>query len=217
MWKEKRSIVFVKSVPRHLPKRWYHNMAVINLRKTYQDVILPELKKELGDLNIFSVPRLTKIVVNAGIGKMVNFRRLRTTVQKSDEEMVADLIHEIALITGQRPQVIRARRSIASFKLREGMIAGLKATLHGPRMYDFLARFIHVVLPRTRDFRGIPLKNVDQNGNLTIGIKESSIFPELASSNIIWSFEVTLVTSTNERDQAIALFRKLGIPLQAQT
>lgn len=186
----------------------------IDLEKKYNQDIQKQLSKEFGNLNLHAVSRITKIVLNVGVGKMVTARRVRTTEQKTDEEMISDIIDGLSLIAGQRPHIIRARKSIASFKLREGMTVGLHVTLRHKRMYDFLGRLIHVALPRTRDFRGISEKSVDKDGNLTLGLKEASIFPELPPSNINWSFEVTIVTSTRNREQALELFKKLGIPFK---
>lgn len=187
---------------------------VSDLQKKYKEKIRPELSKEFGDLNIHATPKLEKIVINSGIGKIAGVRKGRSTGQQTDEEMLEDLINGLAMICGQRPHIVRARKSIAGFKLREGVVVGLHATLRGKKMYEFLTRLVDVALPRTRDFRGIKLKSVDQSGNLTIGIKESSIFPELPPSNFQWGFEVTLKTNTDNRDQALKLFKRLGIPFQ---
>jgi len=184
----------------------------IDLQKEYKTKIAGQIQKDLGDLNIHEVPKLEKIVVNTGIGKLVNVRKQKTSTQKTDEEIMQDIVDGLGAITGQKPHFIRAKKSIAAFKLREGTVTGLRVTLRKKLMYDFLARLIHIDLPRTRDFRGISEKSVDKGGNLTIGIKESSIFPELSATNVAWSLEVTMVTSTNNRKQSLELFKKLGIP-----
>ncbi|MEX0870107.1 MAG: 50S ribosomal protein L5 [Candidatus Spechtbacterales bacterium] len=186
----------------------------LDLQKTYSKEIKPELSKKFGGLNVHAVPRLEKIVVNSGVGKLSALRKAKSSSQQTDEEMLEDIINGLALISGQRPQLIRARRSISGFKLREGMPSGLMSTLRGRRMYDFLARLVNVALPRTRDFRGLSEKSVDQSGNLTIGINDSSIFPELPHSNFAWGFEATLVTNTEDREQALELFKSLGVPLK---
>lgn len=188
----------------------------LNLQKTYKEKIKPELSKEFGGLNTHATIQLDKIIVNTGIGKIANTRKAKSTGAQTDEEMMQDVVDGISLIAGQKPHLIYARKSIAGFKLREGMPVGLRVTLRGKKMYDFLSRFINVALPRTRDFRGISLKGVDKGGNLTIGIKESSIFPEVPLSNFNWGFEVTFVTSVNDREQAIELFKKLGIPFKKE-
>ncbi|MDX1535209.1 MAG: 50S ribosomal protein L5 [Candidatus Spechtbacterales bacterium] len=189
---------------------------VLDLQAKYTKEIRPELSKELGGLNVHDTPRLDKVVINSGIGKIVNVRRAKSTGQQTEEEMVEDIIEGIALIAGQRPHLIRARKSISGFKLREGTATGLRVTLRGKKMYDFVARLNNVALPRMRDFRGIKVKAVDQNGNLTIGVKESSIFPEVPPSNKQWGLQVTLVTNTEDRKEALELFRKLGVPLQKE-
>ena len=186
----------------------------VDLQKTYNKSILKKLSKELGDLNVHSAPRLDKIVLNIGVGKIVNVRRAKTTSQKKDEELLSDLVEGISLISGQKPSIVHAHKSIAGFKLREGDATGLKVTLRKHLMYDFLARLIHIALPRTRDFRGISEKSVDKNGNLTIGVKEASIFPELPSSSFAWGFETTMVTKANGRFDALKLFKELGVPFK---
>lgn len=186
----------------------------MDLQKTYQKEILPQLSKEFGNLNIYQTPALEKIAVNVGVGKIATNRRQKTTKAQTDEEMLKDIIDGIAMITGQKPNIVLSKKSIAGFKLREGLPVGLHTTLRRQKMYDFLARLIHIALPRTRDFRGLSLKSVDKSGNLTIGIPESSIFPEAPAANFIWGLEVTFVTNTTDREQAIELFKKLGLPLK---
>jgi len=145
---------------------------MITLQEKYHKEVIPAMKEKFGYANVFSVPKVEKIVINTGVGKMINARKGKE-VAEGDEDLIKDLISEFSLITAQHPQIVRARKSIAGFKLREGMIAGVKATLRGNRMHDFLARLIHIAFPRTRDFRGLEEKSVDESGNMTIGI----IFP----------------------------------------
>ena len=151
-----------------------------------------------------AVPRILNVVLNIGIGRVKD---------EKEKEMIKK---HLALITGQKPQDRPAKKSIASFKTREGMIIGLRATLRGKRMYDFLSRLIQVALPRSRDFRGISEKSVDGAGNLTIGIREHIAFPEIMGEDVktIFGFEATLVTNAKSRDAAIELYRGLGIPLK---
>jgi large subunit ribosomal protein L5 len=186
----------------------------MDLQKTYQKEILPQLSKELGGLNIFQTPALEKIVVNVGVGKIATARRQKSVAVQTDEEMLKDIIDGVAIITGQKPSLVLSKKSIAGFKLREGLPVGLRVTLRRQKMYDFLARLIHIALPRTRDFRGLNFKSVDKSGNLTIGIPENIIFPEAPATNFIWGLEVTLVTNTEDKEQAIELFKKLGLPLK---
>lgn len=159
--------------------------------------------------NKSAVPKLIKIVVNTGVGhasQQGNFA----------EKVLPEIEKEFALIAGQKPGLQKAHKSIAGFKLRAGAIIGLKATMRGKRMYDFLTRLVYVALPRVRDFRGIDLKSVDHGGNLTIGLREQSVFPEinLEISNVSFGLEVTIVTNAKSREEAIQLYRELGVPLK---
>ena len=183
-----------------------------SLQTQFQKKIIPELQKTLGLENKMAVPRLSKIVVNSGIGRLV------TSSGQNREKIMADIEKILSLITGQKPSPRRAEKSIAGFKLRQGEVVGFKVTLRGKRMYDFLERFIGIALPRSRDFRGIPLTSVDQHGNLTVGVREHIIFPEVASEDTrqLYGFEITLVPTTHNRDRAIALFRAFGVPFSKQ-
>jgi len=156
------------------------------------------------------IKKIEKIVVNAGIGKLHER-------QNFSDKVLPELMKEFAIITGQKPQTRPARISIAGFKIREGMIVGLKSTLRGKRMEDFLDRLVKIVFPRIKDFRGILLKNVDKNGNLTIGIKECIVFPEINPENLLinFSIEITLVPHMKEsREHMIEVYRELKIPFQ---
>ena len=185
------------------------------LEEKYNKVVVPLLREKFGYKNIYAVPKVVKIVVNSGVAKTINVRRGKETVQ-NEEDLIKDLIGEFSLIVGQKPQIVRAKKSIAGFKLRQGMIAGVRATLRGRRMYDFLSRLINVALPRTRDFRGVAGKSVDGGGNLTIGIPEQIIFPEIPHDKVrqIWGMEVTIVTSAKNQEEGLELLRQLGMPFQ---
>ncbi len=152
---------------------------------------------------------LEKIIVATGLG------RLRQRPAFS-EKILPEIMNELSLITGQKPVVCKAHKSIASFKLREGDIVGAKVTLRGKRMKDFLDRFINVVLPRVRDFRGISPKNIDAQGNLTVGIKEHTVFPEINQDEVKVDFglEITLVSNIKNLDKSYEFYKKLGIPLK---
>lgn len=187
---------------------------ILNLQKEYSEKILPDLSKSLGNVNVYAAPRIEKVVINSGVGRLLASRK-QVGSAKSEEELLSDVIGALAAICGQHPHVIMARKSIAGFKLRQGVIVGLRVTLRSHRMYDFIARLVHTALPRTRDFRGIPLKSVDQSGNLTIGIADASIFTEAPQlNNLTFGFEITIVTNTRDRAAAIELFRRMKIPLQ---
>ena len=173
------------------------------LKDLYQEQIVPTLQKELGYQNVMQVPRLEKIVVNVGVGEALqNARALDATVQ------------DVMTITGQRPIVTRARKSIASFKLREGNPIGAKVTLRGTRMWDFLDRLCNVALPRQRDFRGISPDSFDGRGNYSLGLREQLVFPEVDYDKIdkIRGMEITIVTSAQSDEEGFLLLRYLGMP-----
>jgi large subunit ribosomal protein L5 len=177
------------------------------MQKLYTEKVIPAMQKQFGYKNILMVPRIQKVVVNAGTGKMS---------EKWQQEEVAKYL---TMITAQKSVESPAKKSIATFKVREGQVIGHKVTIRGPRMYDFLTRLVYMGLPRTRDFRGINLKAIDQGGNLTIGVKEHIIFPETIGEEVrmIFGCEVTIVTNARSRKEAEALFRLMGFPLQKES
>lgn len=177
-----------------------------DLREKYIKEAIPAMKERFGYKNDMAVPKIEKAVVNIGIGSSA----LR------DEKFQEMVSKDLALITGQKPVPTIAKKAIANFKTRKGMVVGLKVTLRGRKMFDFLFRLINIVLPRTRDFRGLESKSVDGGGNLTIGIKEHIIFPEVSSESIskIFGLEVTIVTNAKNRDEALELFKLLGFPIK---
>lgn len=190
-------------------------MNTVNLEKLYSTDIVKALMKELeGVSNIHSVPAIEKVVVNVGVGKIASNRRLRATSKKTEKELVEDIADMLQQITGQKPQVIISKKSIAGFKLRAGNVVGLSVTLRGQRMYDLLARLINIGLPRTRDFRGVKKKAVDKEGNLTVGIRDMTVFPELASALFSFGCQITLVTNTANKEHAFVLYNKIGIPFE---
>jgi large subunit ribosomal protein L5 len=173
------------------------------LKDLYREQVVPTLQKELGYQNIMQVPRMEKIVVNVGLGEALqSARALDAAVQ------------DITTITGQKPIVTRARKSIANFKLREGNPIGAKVTLRGNRMWDFLDRLCNIALPRQRDFRGISPDSFDGRGNYTLGLREQLIFPEIDYDSIdkIRGFEITIVTTANTDEEGLQLLRHLGLP-----
>lgn len=163
------------------------------------------LQKELGIKNILALPKLQKAVVNIGLGRALK-----------DEKFLEIALRDLGLITGQKPKITQAKKSIANFKTREGMAIGAVVTLRGARMYDFISRLINIALPRTRDFRGINAKSLDKNYNLTIGIKEHIVFPEVSGEEVknIFGFEVTLVVKAKNKEEALALYKSLGFPIK---
>ncbi len=182
------------------------------LQEKYKKEISLDLQKELKLKNFFQCPRPEKVVVNVGIGNWVTKDSTRR------EEVLKKVSHDLMLITGQKPQIRPAKKSVSGFSLRKGMPIGLRVTLRGKRMYHFLERLIHVVFPRIRDFQGINLSSVDKAGNLTVGVKEQLVFPEISGDDTDFFFgvEITVVTTTKNREEALALFRKLGIPLKKE-
>lgn len=174
-----------------------------SFRVRYASVALPQLRETLGRQNPHALPRVTHVIVASGVGK-----RYR------EPKAVEDVVNGLRLITGQRPVPREARQSIAGFKVREGQVVGYVVTLRGRRMDDFLSRLLWVALPRVRDFRGIPPRSVDAQGNLTIGLREASAFPEVDPADVETAFglQVTIVSTARNRDEGLALFRAVGVP-----
>jgi len=159
--------------------------------------------------NSLAVPKITKVVINVGIGRLV-------ADSKNSEEIIKKVSHDISMITGQKPAIRQAKKSIASFKIREGMPIGLMVTLRGKRRQHFINKFVNILLPQLRDFWGIPLKSIDEKGNLNYGIRDHSIFPEISREQnpLNFGLEVTFVTNAKNRDEAIKLYEFLSFPLQ---
>jgi large subunit ribosomal protein L5 len=182
-------------------------MAKVNarLKEKYQKEIRPALQKELGLNNLMAVPRLEKIVLNMGLGEA-------TQNVKIMDPLVADL----ASVAGQKPVTTRAKKSIAAFKVREGMPIGAMVTLRGDIMYEFLDRLISIALPRVRDFRGVSTKSFDGRGNYTLGMRDQLIFPEVDYARVdkLKGMNVTIVTTAKDDNQARALLRQFGIPFR---
>ncbi len=176
-----------------------------NLYRLYKEKVIPQLMAELGYKNVMQVPRLEKIVVSRGVGAAV-----------SDKKLLEQAIQDLALITGQKPVVALSRKDVAGFKLRKRMPIGVKVTLRGARMYEFLERLIHVALPRTRDFRGISPTGFDGRGNYTLGVREQLIFPEIDIDKVykIAGMDITLVTTAKTDQEAFALLKALGLPFR---
>lgn len=177
------------------------------LKELYQEQVIPALKKELGYTNVMQVPRLEKVVVNIGMGEALqNAKSLDAAVQ------------DMMTITGQKPIITRARKSIAAFKLRAGNPIGVKVTLRGDRMWDFLDRLVNVALPRQRDFRGISPDAFDGRGNYSLGLREQLVFPEIDYDKIdrIRGMEITIVTSAETDEEGYYLLRHLGMPFRAR-
>ena len=177
------------------------------LKAHYANTVRPKLQEEFQFTNPHQVPKLLKIVLNVGMGEAA-----------TDQKLLESVIEELGIISGQKANVNRAKKSIANFKLREGMPVGASVTLRGDRMWFFLARLISTAVPRIRDFRGLPSKSFDGRGNYTMGIREQIIFPEIDFDNVkkIHGMDLTFVTSTDKDDEGFALLRELGMPFRGQ-
>ena len=175
------------------------------LQAYYRDVVVPKLKEDFGYTNPMTVPRLDKIVLNMGIGEAV-----------ADSKKVQSAAEDLARIAGQKPVITKARTSIATFKLREGMPVGAKVTLRKAQMFEFLDRLVTIALPRVRDFRGLNPKSFDGRGNYALGIKEHIIFPEINYDKVdqIWGMDIVVATTAKTDDEARALLSALNFPFR---
>jgi large subunit ribosomal protein L5 len=176
------------------------------LKEKYNSEVRPALMEHFSYRNILEVPRLEKVVINMGIGE-----------GKENPKFLEAAAKELALISGQKPVITKAKKSVASFKLREGMSIGCKVTLRGERMYDFVSKLINIALPRVRDFRGVSPKAFDGRGNYTLGLKEQIIFPEINYDDVerIQGMDITIVTNAKTDEEAKELLRKMGMPFKA--
>jgi len=175
------------------------------LQEIYRDKIVPKLKSELGLKNPMEVPKITKITVNMGVGEAV-----------ADRKVVDAAIGDMTKITGQKPVLCKAKKAIASFKLREGLPVGCKVTLRGARMYEFLDRLISIAMPRIRDFRGVSPRGFDGRGNYTLGVKEQIIFPEIQYDTIdqLRGMDITITTSARDNKEGRALLEAFNFPFR---
>jgi len=185
---------------------------VVHLSEKYNTEVIPQMMKKFGYKSKMAVSRVEKVVVNTGFGRQIAGKS--TEEQKKIQEAV---LADLALITGQRPILTKAKKSIASFKIREGLPIGAKVVLRGKRMMDFLERLIHIVLPRTRDFQGIEPNSFDKKGNLTIAILEHIAFPEILPEKAkdIFGLEITVVTNAKSKEEGMELLKLLGFPIKS--
>lgn len=176
-----------------------------SIQEKYNKVVVAEMKKRFNLTNDLEVPKITKVVINTGVGKYLK-----------EGNAVTEITQSLATLTGQKPTVTKARQSIAGFKIRQGLEVGMKVTLRGRRKWDFVERLVNAAIPRVRDFRGIKESAVDNHGNLNIGIKEHLIFPEISPESVknIFSLQVTVVTDAGNKEKGMALFRLLGFPIE---
>ena len=177
------------------------------IRERFRSTVVPAMMKERGYGNPFQVPRLSKVVINMGVGE-----------GKENPKVLDFATADLQAISGQKPVVTRAKKSIANFKLRENVPIGCKVTLRGPRMYEFLDRLVNVALPRVRDFKGVPPKGFDGRGNYNMGLKEQIIFPEIVYDKVdkVRGMDITMVTTARTDEEAKALLTHLGVPFRAE-
>jgi len=178
------------------------------LRQHYKERVRPKLMQEFGFQNPHELPKLTKIVINVGLGDAPKTPKILDAV-----------VEELGLITGQRPVVTKARKAISNFSLRAGMPIGVRVTLRGAHMWEFLDRFINVAVPRVRDFRGFPTRSFDGRGSYSVGIKEQMVFPEIEYDKVekIHGMDITFVTTAGRDDVGLALLREMGMPFRGET
>jgi large subunit ribosomal protein L5 len=177
------------------------------MKTKYREKVVPELQKKFSYANPMQIPAITKIAINVSVG------------MQHDRDSLTAVLEDLAKITGQRPMMIKAKRSVSNFKLREGVSLSGKVTLRGARMYEFLDRLINIALPRIRDFRGIPSTSFDGRGNYTFGLKEQTIFPEIDPDKVrkIHGMDVTFVTSSETNEEALELLTLMGMPFEKKT
>lgn len=177
------------------------------LKEKYEKEVVPELMSAFGYRNKLEVPRLVKVVINMGVSEAVQ-----------NPKVLDACVNDLAAITGQHPVITRARKSIAAFKIRAGMPIGVKVTLRGERMWDFLEKLFYIALPRVRDFRGVSVKGFDGRGNYSLGLKEQVIFPEIDYDKVdkIRGMDITIVTTAKTDEEAKALLEKLGMPFRPE-
>ena len=183
-----------------------NNRATARMRDKYYKEVLPALMKEFSLANPMAAPKLEKIVVNMGVGEATQ-----------NAKLIDPAVSEVGLITGQKPVITKAKKSIAQFKVREGNAIGVMVTLRGDRMYEFFDRLVNIALARVRDFRGVPTKSFDGRGNFTLGVRDQLIFPEIDYSKVekMKGMNITIVTTAGNDDQARALLKHMGMPFRA--
>ncbi len=181
------------------------------IKEKYKKEVIPEMVKEFNYKSVMAVPKLEKVVINMGVGKY-----LKGKASDKKEELLNYFKRDIALLSGQSPVVTKARKSISGFEIRQGDPTGIKVTLRREMMNQFLNKLINVVLPRVRDFQGIDASSLDSSGNLTIGIEEQIVFPEIPADerDFIFPLEVSIINDASSKEEGEALFRKLGFPIK---
>ena len=178
---------------------------MISLKEHYSDKVLPELKKVMGLTSDMGVPKITKVTINMGVGEVL-----------TDKKILENAVEDLALISGQKPLITKARKSVANFKIREGMPIGCKVTLRGDRMFEFLQRLLGIAIPRERDFRGLDISSFDGQGNYSLGVKEHIIFPEIDYDKVdkIRGMDISITTSANSDQEGELLLRAMNFPFK---
>lgn len=178
---------------------------MISLKEHYSDKVLPELKQVMGLTTDMGVPKITKVTINMGVGEAL-----------TDKKILENAVEDLALISGQKPLITKVRKSVANFKIREGMPIGCKVTLRGDRMFEFLQRLLGVAIPRERDFRGLDISSFDGQGNYSLGVKEHIIFPEIDYDKVdkIRGMDISITTSANSDQEGELLLRAMNFPFK---
>ena len=178
---------------------------MISLKEHYSDKVLPELKKVMGLTSDMGVPKITKVTINMGVGEVL-----------TDKKILENAAEDLALISGQKPLITKVRKSVANFKIREGMPIGCKVTLRGDRMFEFLQRLLGIAIPRERDFRGLDISSFDGQGNYSLGVKEHIIFPEIDYDKVdkIRGMDISITTSANSDQEGELLLRAMNFPFK---
>ena len=184
---------------------------MIKLPEKYQKEVIPAMMEKFGYKNPMAVPKITKVIVNTGFGRLISGK-----TNDEQKKIQKSILYDLTLITGQKLVLKQAKKSISGFKIRQGMPVGAAVVLRKQRMFDFLERLIHITLPRSRDFQGLSLSSINKDGNLTIGIKEHIAFFEILPerAKIIFGLEITVVTTAKNQEQGVELLRLMGFPIQ---
>lgn len=185
----------------------------IRLKEKFEKKVVLEMMKRFNYKNKFAVPKIEKVIINTSFGKLVAGK-----TKEEQEKIYKEIIEELALITGQKPILTKAKESISGFNIKKGQFIGAKVTLRRKKMYDFLERLINIALPRSKDFKGIDEKSFDKNGILTIGMEEQIAFPEISPerAKFIFGLEITIITNAKKREEAIELLKLMEFPIKIQ-
>jgi large subunit ribosomal protein L5 len=184
---------------------------MLRLKEKYQKEVIPAMMERFGYRNKMAVPKIEKVVINTGFGREISGK-----TSEEQKKIQDSILQDLSLISGQKPILKKAKKSISGFKIKKGQVIGAAVTLRKKKMFDFLERLIHIALPRVRDFRGIKVSSFDKRGNLTIGLREHIVFPEILPEKTknIFGLEITIVTTARKREEGLELLRLLGFPIK---